>query len=68
MPEFDQQHALNISDEDRKLLQEYQPLTIDGAEQKGGEFFHNLDMPIPQCKFCPEETHVEKIYAIRKNI
>jgi hypothetical protein len=68
IPEFDQQHALNISHDDRQLLHQYQPLTIDDAEQKGEEFFHNLDMPISQCKFCPVEIHVKKIYAIRKNV
>ena len=68
MPEFDQQHTLNISDEDRKLLREYQPLTIDDVETKGRDFFQTLDMPIPQCKFCPVDIHTEKIYAIRKNV
>jgi hypothetical protein len=69
MPEFDQQHALNISQQDRQLLHEYQPLTIDDVEHKGQDFFHNLDMPIPQCKFCPVDAYEEKkIYAIRKNM
>lgn len=68
MPEFDQQNPLNISHEDRKLLNQYQPLTIDDLQQKGETFFRNLDMPIPQCKFCPIDAHVEKIFAIRKNV
>ena len=67
MPEFDQQHALDISHEDRQLLHEYQPLTIDDIEHKGENFFFNLDMPIPQCKFCSVDANVEKIYAIRKS-
>jgi hypothetical protein len=68
MPEFDQQHALNISHEDRQLLHQYQPLTIDDIEYVGEKFFRNLDEPIPQCKFCPVEAHPEKIFAIRKNL
>jgi hypothetical protein len=68
MPEFDQQHALNISHEDRQILHQYQPLTIDDIEYVGEKFFRNLDEPIPQCKFCPVEAHPEKIFAIRKNL
>jgi hypothetical protein len=53
MPEFDQQHPIAISEEDRQLLRSYQPLTADNIETYGDEFFANLDNPIPQCKFCP---------------
>ena len=68
LPEFDKQHTLNISHEDRQLLQDYRPLTVDNVEYEGEEFFQNLDQPIPQCKFCPVDIHMEKIYAIRKNM
>lgn len=52
MPEFDQQHRLDIGDEDRALLNAYQPLTLESASQTR-EFVNGLDDVIPQCKFCP---------------
>lgn len=54
MPEFDQQHTILLSNEDRQLLNSYKPLTADNIKEYGDEFFANLDSPIPQCKFCPE--------------
>lgn len=53
MPEFDQQHPIAISEEDRELLRAYRPLTAENIESYGDEFFANLDEAIPQCKFCP---------------
>lgn len=53
LPEFDQQFTLDISDADRKLLNEYKPLTLENFAEYHKEFFANLDNPIPQCKFCP---------------
>lgn len=54
MPEFDQQHTILLTNEDRQLLNSYRPLTADNINEYGDEFFANLDNPIPQCKFCPE--------------
>lgn len=54
MPEFDEQHHFDISDEDRVLLNSYQPLTVDEFDTRGAEFFRTIDDVIPQCKFCPE--------------
>ena len=51
--EFDQQHPLDISEEDRNILNSYVPLSPWDYEEKGEDFFKNLDNPIPQCKFCP---------------
>lgn len=62
MPEFDQQYALDISDEDRTLLKSYQPLTIDMAHQgQTQDFFNGIDNAIPQCKFCPTDTTASPI-------
>ena len=66
MPEFDQQHALEISQEDRALLNSYQSLGVDNFEQFHEEFFNKLDQVIPQCKFCPEQHNIHKIYPVRK--
>ena len=54
-PEFDQQHHLTISDEDRELLNSYRPLTIDEFDQHGQQFIDDIDEVIPQCKFCPDK-------------
>jgi organic radical activating enzyme len=66
MPEFDQQHQLEILDSDRELLNSYKSLGIDNFESYHQEFFANLDQVIPQCKFCPETFETHKIFPIRK--
>jgi organic radical activating enzyme len=62
-PEFDLQHHLNISDEDRELLNSYRPLTIDEFDQRGQQFIDDIDDAIPQCKFCPDK--IENNIAIQ---
>lgn len=64
--EFDQQHRLDISDDDRQLLSSYKPLTVDNFNEYQEEFFENLNKPIPQCKFCPEEHNMRTIYPLVK--
>lgn len=66
LPEFDQQIGLDISDQDRQLLNSYQPLTIQNFQSYHQEFFEHLDAPIPQCKFCPSQSDNYKIWAITK--
>ena len=66
MPEFDQQHTLDISEEDRALLNSYQPLTIDEFDQKGRQFISNIDKVIPQCKFCPTNFENANLIAFNK--
>jgi len=66
MPEFDQQHQLEISEEDRKLLSSYRSLGIDNFESYSQEFFDKLDQVIPQCKFCPRTSETHKIFPIKK--
>jgi len=61
MPEFDQQYPLDISEEDRKLLYSYRPLSVDEFDERGVEFFNNIDQEIPQCKFCPEKYEYKPI-------
>lgn len=66
LPEFDQQHALDISESDRTLLNSYQPLSTDNFETYQQEFFSKLDQPIAQCKFCPEKYMFQKIFPVTK--
>jgi len=67
LPEFDQQYPLDISDEDRELLNSYRPLSIDDFEERGAEFIENIDNVIVQCKFCPTTFSNTKIFATNKN-
>jgi hypothetical protein len=65
-PEFDNQHQFDISDEDRKLLHSYKPLTADDYTTCGDTFFQELDNVIPQCKFCPSKFDQITIQAVNK--
>jgi organic radical activating enzyme len=62
MPEFDQQHQFDISDEDRKILNGYAGLGMDELESRAAEFFRTIDDVIPQCKFCPETIEYRPVY------
>ena len=66
-PEFDQQHPLDISAEDRVLLNSYQPLTISNYVNSGAKFIEQLDQPLAQCKFCPSKMNNAQIFATSKN-
>ena len=67
LPEFDQQYPLDISDEDRVLLNSYRPLSIDEFDERGVEFINNIDNVIAQCKFCPTTFSNTQIFATNKN-
>lgn len=68
MPEFDLQHDLDISPEDKKLLHSYQSLSAWDYPTLGEAFFAELDNQLPQCKFCPvlEQMAPEQIFAVQK--
>ena len=66
MPEFDLQHQIYMSEQDRTLLNSYKPLSIDNFETYNQEFFSQLDQPIAQCKFCPEKYKFQKIFPVTK--
>jgi hypothetical protein len=65
-PEFDKQHILELSDEDRALMNSYRPLSVTDSEETKVNFINNLKNSIPQCKFCPEKYHGEQIFALEK--
>lgn len=66
LPEFDDQHHLDISEADRQLMHSYKPLTLDTFESGSEDFFAQLDNPIPQCKFCPNDSTTRQIRAQNK--
>ena len=66
LPEFDQQHNLDISGQDRELLNSYRPLTVTNFDEYHEEFLTNLNNPMAQCKFCPVDKKSFTIAPIRK--
>ena len=65
-PEFDQQYHLDISDQDRQLLNDYHALSIDDFDLRGAKFIADLDQVIPQCKFCPVKQWPDPLFAVSK--
>lgn len=65
-PEFDRQFNLELSAEDRTLINSYVPLSSSDSEGVKKDFIDNLKNPIPQCKFCPETYHGGQIFALEK--
>jgi len=66
-PEFLAQHDLDISAEDKNLIGQYAPLTMQDWDNRGLEFFAKIDNVLPQCKFCPNLENRDLI-AISPNI
>jgi len=68
LPDFDKQHRLDISDQDRELMNNYEPLSVNEFLERGTEFLSNIDNVIPQCKFCPVGSNYEPelIYPVIK--
>jgi hypothetical protein len=67
-PDFDQQHQLDISEEDRLLINSYSALGPEEFDQRGKEFLQHIDDGLPQCKFCPVNFTHKKIYAVSKKL
>jgi hypothetical protein len=65
-PKFDAQHSLELSTEDRALMNRYTPLSITDSDNAKTNFINNLKNPIPQCKFCPEKYNGDQIFALEK--
>ena len=65
-PEFDRQYNLELSAEDRQLMNSYQPLSVTDSEDTKTIFIKNLNNSIPQCKFCPEAYNGDQIFALEK--
>jgi len=66
LPEFDRQSNLQLSTEDKALINSYIPMSVSDTEYVKQNFIANLDSPIPQCKFCPEVYHGKQIFALEK--
>jgi organic radical activating enzyme len=75
LPEFMQQYQVNMTDEEKTLLSEYQPLTVDQDLETMQIFVNNIRQVIPQCQLCPSNlvsnhlqssTQKPKIIKIKK--
>ena len=66
LPEFGEQYSLLLSDDERTLMTNYQPLSLDDDDETKINFVKMLPNPILQCKFCPEVYHGDQIFAFEK--
>jgi len=57
IPEFAKQFDLRLDDQQKKLLDSYQPLTPECSDQELEDFIAQRDTVIPQCQFCPQELN-----------
>lgn len=67
-PEFIQQFPVEITEEDRKLINAYRPATPDWNKSDLDAFIKNLvdAEVIDQCKFCPDSLTATKFEASTK--
>lgn len=56
LPEFIKQFPVNITSEENKLINDYEPAEFNWPKEKFQLFLSNLkdEIPIAQCTFCPE--------------
>lgn len=52
--DFDAQFHLDLTDEQRQLLNSFKPLSADCSEEELQAFVADKDKHIPQCQFCPQ--------------
>lgn len=67
LPDFNKQHALELSETDRNLMEEYKPLSITDSTNDKTNFVNSLGAYVPQCKFCPEHFKIKHIFSTTKN-
>lgn len=64
--DFDKQIGLELSDNDRNLIDNVECISVTDSEQVQKQFIDNIKNPIPQCKFCPEVYLGDQIFAMKK--
>jgi organic radical activating enzyme len=62
LPDFATQHAFDLTESDKELMNSYQALTPVNNSAVIDDFFAQIKNPIPQCKFCPESYQTYKIH------
>lgn len=69
LQEFDSQHNLSISQEDKNLFYNYRPASLDMSIEELDMWFSTINNPISACKFCPTGyTYDQKFSASTKKI
>lgn len=68
LADFDKQFYLDISDQDREILNSYMPADINGDKSNLDQWFDHRHNVIPNCKFCTEDYTLHKITAEKKKI
>lgn len=63
---FDQQFGLQLTDQDRALINSVNSVGVQNSLIEKQQFLRAIKNPIPQCKFCPEEYQGKQIFAIEK--
>jgi len=66
--QYDEQHQLQLSPEDRQLINSYVPLSITDSTETKQAFLNNLPNSISMCKFCPESYQGQQIFAEEKKV
>lgn len=64
--EFDKQIGLELSSEDRELINNVPSISVDDSFELQKLYIDNIKNPIPQCKFCPEVYNGDQIFALKK--
>jgi len=67
-PEFDRQYPMQLSEQDRALMNAYRSLSIDDSTEFKQQFVNNLPNSIDQCRFCPEHYNGDQIWAEEKKV
>lgn len=67
LPELDQQFNLDITSQDRDLINSYRAADPDMPRSDLQSFIDNLNQPIAQCKFCTETYDIKQIFAEHGN-
>ena len=55
LPRFRKQYDVELSDQQKALLESYQPLAHTCSDQDLQEFLLNENLPIAQCNLCPSD-------------
>jgi len=61
LPIFCQQHNVEMTDQQRQLMNQYQPLSADCSEEELQKFAKDRKTSIPQCNLCPEKNVFSKV-------
>jgi hypothetical protein len=61
LPEFRNQHSVELDARQQQLLSQYQPLSADCSEQQLLDFVSTRHQPIDQCEFCPGEFDFQPV-------